>query len=110
MTRRRIVFLKLTAGGEFLFEDRHNFRAFKLVVEADQGRIADVRRAVAEKATLPDADTAWIFQGMLRRWPDVEHDEAWQQNFSAMIDKARPHGWINDEDMTIKAHVEWVTP
>jgi hypothetical protein len=104
------VFLKLTADGELLFEDRQNFRAFKIVVEADRERIADVRGALAEKATLPDAETAWIFQEALRRWPGVEHDEAWQQNFFAMIDKARPHGWINDEDMTIKAHVEWVTP
>ena len=30
------MFLKLTAGGELLFEDRQNFRAFKLVVEADR--------------------------------------------------------------------------
>lgn len=104
------MFLKLTAGGELVFEDRHNFRAFKLVVEADRDRIADVRGALAEKATLPDADTAWVFQEALRHWPSVEQDAAWQQNFSAMIEKARPHGWINDADMTIKAHVEWAAP
>jgi hypothetical protein len=104
------VFLKLTATGELLFEDRDNFRAFKLVVEADRSRLADVRGALAEKAALPDADTAWIFQEALRRWPGVEHDSAWQDNFSAMIEKARPHGWIDDAQMAIKAHVEWVEP
>jgi hypothetical protein len=101
------VFLKLTKSGELLFEDRHNFRAFKLVVEADRSQIAAVRRAIAEKAMLPDADTAWVFQEELRGWPGIEHDAEWQRNFAAMIEKARPHGWINDEDMTIKAHVEW---
>ena len=103
------MFLKLTAGGELLFEDRQNFRAFKLVVEADRAQLAEVRAALDGKATLPDADTAWIFQETLRRWHGLEHDAVWQQNFAAMIEKARPHGWTNDEDMTIKAHVEWGT-
>ncbi len=102
------MFLKLTAGGELQFEDRQNFRAFKLVVEGDRSRLDAVRRAVAGKAELSDAETAWIFQAALRQWPGVEHDAAWQQNFSAMIEKARPHGWIDDQRNAIKAHIEWV--
>jgi hypothetical protein len=102
------MFLKLTAADVLQFEDRQNFRAFKLVVEGDRSRLENARRAVAGKAELPDADTAWIFEETLRRWPGVEHDGAWQQNFSAMIEKARPHGWIDDAREAIKAHIEWV--
>jgi hypothetical protein len=102
------VFLKLTAAGELLFEDRANFRAFKLVVEGGPDRLDAARKATAGKAELPDADTVWISQDALRRWPGVEHDAAWQQNFSAMIEKARPHGWIDDQRKAIKAHIEWV--
>ena len=102
------MFLKLTAAGELLFEDRHNFRAFKLVAEGDRNLLDRVRRALAGKAELPDADTAWIFQEALRQWPGVAQDEAWQRNFSAMIEKARPHGWIDDSRGAIKAHIEWV--
>jgi len=102
------MFLKLSQAGGLEFEDRHNFRAFKLVVGGDRGRLDDMRRAAAGKAELPDADTAWIFEDALRRWPGIEHDAAWQQNFSAMIEKARPHGWIDDARNAIKAHVEWV--
>jgi hypothetical protein len=102
------VFLKLTASGELLFEERDNFRAFKLVVEGTRDRLDVVRKAAAGKAELSDPETAWIFQDALRRWPDVEHDTAWQQNFSAMIEKARPHGWIDDERNAIKAHIEWI--
>jgi hypothetical protein len=103
------MFLKLTAAGELQFEDRQNFRAFKLVVEGDRARLEAVRRAVAGKAELPDADTAWIFEDALRRWPDMEPDAAWQQNLSAMIEKARPRGWIDDARKAIKAHIEWVS-
>lgn len=49
-----------------------------------------------------------FFQAALRQWPGIEHDAAWQQNFSAMIEKARPHGWIDDQRNAIKAHIEWV--
>jgi hypothetical protein len=102
------VFLKFTSAAGLQFEDRDNFRAFKLVVESGRNKIEDVRRAVAGKAELPDAETAWIFEDALRRWPGVENDNAWQQNLSAMIEKARPHGWIDDKRKAIKAHVEWV--
>jgi hypothetical protein len=56
------MFLKLTAADALQFEDRQNFRAFKLVVEGDRSRLENARRAVAGKAELPDADTAWIFE------------------------------------------------
>ncbi len=102
------MFLKLTAAGELTFEDRQNFRAFKLVIEGGRERLDAVRKALSGKAELPDADTAWISQDALRRWPGVEHDAAWQQNFGAMIEKARPHGWIDEVRQAIKAHIEWV--
>jgi len=101
------VFLKLTASGELLFEDWHNFRAFKFVVEGSRDRLDAVRKATAGKAELPDPETAWIFQDALRHWPGVKQDAAWQQNFSAMIENARPHGWIDDARKAIKAHIEW---
>jgi len=65
-----------------------------------------VRRAVAGKADVPNAKTARIHQDALRQWPGVEHDEVGQQNFSTMIEKARPHGWI-DERKAMKTHIEW---
>ena len=102
------MFLKVSASGQVQFEDRHNFRAFKLVVEGDRKNLEHARRALAAKAELPDADTAWIFADALRRWPGLEHDAAWLQNFSAMIEKARPHGWIDDAHNAIKAHIEWI--
>jgi len=102
------VFLKFTSAAGLQLEDRDNFRAFKLVVEAERGEIEDVRRALAGKAELPDAETAWIFEDALRRWPSVAHDGGWQKNLSAMIEKARPHGWIDDARKAIKAHIEWV--
>jgi hypothetical protein len=102
------MFLKVSSAGDVQFEDRDNFRAFKLVVEGDRAALDRVRGAVTGKAELPDADTAWIFEATLRRWPGVADNAAWQQSLSAMIEKARPHGWIDDQRKAIKAHIEWV--
>ena len=102
------MFLKLSAAGELTFEDRENFRAFKLVASGDRSNLEAVCKAVAGTADLPDAETAWILEDALRHWPDVENDDAWQQKFSEMIEKARPHGWIDDQRKAIKAHIEWV--
>jgi len=102
------MFVKLTADRRVTLEDRDNFRAFKLVVEGQRGDIDAVRRALTGTAELPDADTAWIAQAALRGRPEVAADATWQQSFAAMIEKARPHGWIDDARAAIKAHVEWV--
>ena len=102
------MFLKFSSGSGLQLEDRDNFRAFKLVIEGEQALLDAVRNALTGKAELVDTGTAWIFEDALRRRPGVEHDAVWQQNFSAMIEKARPHGWIDDQRKAIKAHVEWV--
>jgi hypothetical protein len=97
------MFVKLSGGGVTL-EERDNFRAFKLVIDARRGDVEAVRQTLAGVAELVDADTAWVSEAWLRR---QLADAAWQQSLSAMIDKARPHGWIDDARKAIKAHVEW---
>jgi hypothetical protein len=101
------MFVKVTADRRVVLEDRDNFRAFKLVVEGRRDDIDAIRRALDGTAELADADTAWISEAALRRWPDVAQDLAWQQSLGAMIEKAKPHGWIDEQRQAIKAHVEW---
>ena len=101
------MFLKVATDGRVTLEDRDNFRAFKLVVEGGPAAIYTARSALSEIAELPDETTAWIAEAALRRWPEVAQDAAWQQNLGTMIEKARPHGWIDDARKAIKAHVEW---
>jgi hypothetical protein len=102
------VFLKLFADRTVRLEDRGNFRAFKLVVEGNRDQLDGARSALAGTAELVDADTAWVLETALRGWPDVAHDAAWQQALTGMIEKAKPHGWIDAQRRAIKAHVEWV--
>lgn len=102
------MFVKLTADRRVTLEERDNFRAFKLVIEGARDDLDAVRQALVGTAEMPDVDTAWISQAALRGRPEVAQDAAWQQSFAAMIEKARPHGWVDDAQAAIKAHVEWV--
>lgn len=102
------MFVKVGADRCVMLEDRDNFRAFKLVVEGRREDIDAIRGALGNTAELVDADTAWISQAALRARPEVAQDEAWQQSFGAMIEKAKPHGWIDEQRQAVKAHVEWV--
>ena len=102
------MIVKLTADRRVVLEDRDNFRAFKLVVEGRREDLDAARRALAGIAELSDADTAWVSQDALRLLPEVATDTAWQQSFATMVEKAKPHGWIDEARKAIKAHVEWV--
>jgi hypothetical protein len=102
------MYVKLTTDKRVLLEDRDNFRAFKLVVEGQRDELDAVRAALAGTAELPDADTAWVSEPALRKWPEVAQDATWQAALTGMIDKAKPHGWIDEQRQAIKAHVEWV--
>ena len=101
------MFVKLAADGSVTLEDRDNFRAFKLVVEGGPARLEQARRALANTAELPDEKDAWIFEQALRQRPEVAGDATWQANLGTMMEKAKPHGWIDEQKKAIKAHIEW---
>ena len=103
------MFVKVAADGSVTLEDHNNFRAFKLMVEGGPARADQVRRALTNTAELIDNSHAWIFEQALRQRPEVAQDTAWQANLGTMIEKARPHGWIDDQRKAIKAHIEWTT-
>ena len=104
------MFVKLDIDGKVTLEDRDNFRAFKLVVEGGPAGLDAARRTLAGTAELLDTTHAWIFEQALRQRPEVAGDAAWQGNLGTMIEKAKPHGWIDEQRQAIKAHIEWTVP
>jgi hypothetical protein len=88
-------------------EDASNFRSFKVVVTMPGADLETVRHALRAIAVVPDRDTAWISERALREWPQFTGDQTWQDALTVMIEKARPHGWIDDANKAIKAHVQW---
>ena len=104
------MYLHLPAAGDVTLEEPDNFRAFKVVVASPTATLEAVRTALAGIASVPDREVAWVSEQALRRWPGYAANGAWQEQLSGMIAKARPHGWIDDANRSIRAHLEWPTP
>ena len=102
------MYLRVSDGTVELV-DHENFKAFKVVIAGAGVDLDAARKILAAHAELPDASTAWVFQGALRSSPVVADDSEWQARFAGMIEKARPHGWIDDARGAVKAHVEWAS-
>jgi hypothetical protein len=100
--------LSVHATNDITLDDEQNFRVFKVVILIPDATLEEARVALSGVATLPDRETAWVSAEALRQWRGVKDNAEWQQNFDAMIEKAKPHGWIDEANNAIKAHVEWV--
>ena len=103
------MFIKVAADRGVTLEDRDNFRAFKLVVEGRREDVEPIRHALAGVAELGGRRHRLGVRGLAaaasQTWRRIP---TWQRSLSAMIEKARPHGWIDEQRKAIKAHVEWV--
>jgi hypothetical protein len=99
--------ISVHATNDVTFDDEGNFRAFKVVVNIPDATLEEARVALAGLATLPDRETAWVSADALRQWRSVKDNADWQKSFDGMIEKAKPHGWIDEANKAIKAHIEW---
>lgn len=95
------------SGDRLSLSRADDFKRFKVVM---CDRAIDSFRAVAADVapglTLQDAETAWVSCEWLRRaGPD---DADWRAGVDAMLDKARPMGWVSEDGTAIRAHVEWL--
>jgi|SRR5262245_11616104 hypothetical protein len=101
------MYLNVVAATVVKLEDADNFRSFKVVVAVPGADLDAARRALSGVAVMPDRDTAWVSEQALRQWPGYANNATWQDSLTAMIQKAKPHGWIDEATKSIKAHVEW---
>lgn len=98
------MIVALSADGSFRLDEPDDFRKFKVVVAAGRDNFAGLRDRFGGTVDFTDADTAWVAITALRDWTE---DAAWRQQLDAMIEKAAPHGWVDDAGRRVRAHVEW---
>ncbi len=98
------MIVALTGAGAYGLEETDDFARFKVAVRAGREALPELQAVLAGTVDFDDAATAWVAIAALRDWSS---DAAWQQRLSAMIEKARPHGWIDPAGLRVRAHVEW---
>jgi hypothetical protein len=85
-----------------------DFKSFKFVIDAAAAELDRFSKTLVGIATFDGPTISWIAQSPLRAMGECAKDPAWQIAFDAMLDKARPHGWVDPRTGAIKAHVEWL--
>lgn len=94
----------LQADGSFRLDEPDDFRRFKVVVAGRRDMVADLRGRFDGIVDFADADTAWVAIAALR---GSTTEAAWLRQLDTMIEKAAPHGWIDEAGRRVRAHVEW---
>jgi hypothetical protein len=84
--------------------DPMDFRRFKVQFETGcRPATGPLNAAVV----LEDSTTAWVHGQWLLDYSE-KTDNAWRDGLESMIKAARRFGWIKDDPLMIKAHVEWL--
>jgi hypothetical protein len=86
-------------------DDPKNFRAFSVRIE---GALEPSARAVllGRIAMKQDGEHAWISEQALRDWPALKAEAWWQDGLTGMIAAVQRFGWIDNENHSIRAHIE----
>jgi predicted transcriptional regulator len=86
-------------------DDPRNFRAFSVRIE---GALEPAARAelLGRIAAKHDGEHAWIAEQALRDWPSLKAEAWWQDGLTSMIAAVQKFGWIDNENHSIRAHIE----
>ncbi len=101
--------MEILVGSDLTLDigDPFNFRKFSLRAAHPASASERVAAACAGLAAFEPGGHAWIDAQRLIDWPSLRDDPRWGEGLRAMIEKARPYGWILDKPLRIKAHIEW---
>jgi hypothetical protein len=86
-------------------EGADEFTAFDVVApEAARPRLDEILSTVGGV----EGDHVWVARTAVADLAGASADEAdWQAGFTAMVDYARSKDFLSEDDLAIRAHIEW---
>ena len=88
-------------------DEPRNFRAFAVRMEGAFDDPAVQAGLLGRVALSSDREHAWIFEKVLREWPELASESWWQEGLTKMIAAVQSFGWIDQVNHSIRAHVEY---
>jgi hypothetical protein len=98
------MFIHVTKDFAVALEEAHDFKKFKLVIDAPGKDAPRLSTALDGVATLDPEGHAWVSENWLR---GRNSDAPWQDGLTAMIGVAKKYGWVDEQKKAIRAHIEW---
>jgi hypothetical protein len=103
------VIIRIIASGHRIeIDDPRNFRAFSARIEGPFGDPAGQAELLGRIALRGDREHAWISEQALREWPGLAPEAWWQDGLSNMIAAVQKFGWIDRDNRSIRAHIEYL--
>ena len=98
------MILALGANGVSLMQ-ADDFHRFHCEINLPGATLEVARAGFADIAQLETSDTAWVDVEALLRLGRETGPPGWTASATAMIEKARIHGWTRDDLWAVKDHV-----
>lgn len=92
--------------GRLCLEQAGDFNAFKVVVAQGAHAWPEVAASFQGLGRFEGERTCWVSRQGLQSLAGAQATPEWLQAVQAMVDKARPHGWVDGATVDIRAHVE----
>jgi hypothetical protein len=99
------MYIVVTKTFDVRLEEPTDFKRFHVEIAHPASAAEKVATVLEGIATLDGGGHAWVSAARLRAWPGL--DQSFRDGLAAMIEKAKPHGWIDEARDAIKAHVKW---
>ena len=98
--------IRISRDGGVEIRELDDFRRFS--IRPDFGRDEkSLLRAVDSRIEFTSDNQAWVEASLVQDRAGWASGDAASAGFERMIEKARPHGWIRDNPLSIAAHIEW---
>lgn len=101
------MIIRVTAQGGVELREPNDFKGFKVLVEGPNMSVGQISSALTGIATVDaGGETAWVSQDALRRWKGKAQPAEWVASLDKMVESVKRFGWVNDEQGTVRAHIE----
>lgn len=99
-----IVHVAVGAGISLL--NPEDTRRFKVRISCQPAELQQAHAMLATIGRVEHADAAWIDVDALKYRLHSAPDPQWLADVDAMVEAARPYGWVSEDRCSIRAHIE----
>jgi hypothetical protein len=101
------VLVDLRQLGALELREQDDFRGFKVVVEGAESGDGALGRSLEPDGWLDPGGDAFVRIDAVKLLAGARaQDRAWVEQFDAMVEFARGHGWLDEGETAIRAHCE----
>jgi hypothetical protein len=101
------MLIRITPDKQIQIEEPDNFKGFKVVSAYSKSAKDQISLALQGIGELLDDEHALINAQAFSQHLKRDQDSLWMSQFTSMIESAKKYGWINENPLRIKAHIQF---